>query len=295
MPIGFVGLGRMGFAMVEMLLRDGHAVMVWNRTISKAEPLVAQGAQLAPSLPALASACDTVFTILTDDAAVAGVYSGETGLLAGNVTGTLFVEMSTVRPDTIQTIATTAVQRKATLIDAPLSGGGKLIYERKLVALVGGDPADVERARPLLTTWCRSIQPMGATGSGAMTKLAVNNILCAYWMGMSESLAAADAFGLDLPRLLDVIADSSAGLRILPNLLPALRGEPHDVAFDMQGVRKDLMAITRSLHDLGIPAPMAEAALARYSAMVSLGYGAEDLTQMPARYRQYTGRPPSDS
>lgn len=145
MRIGFVGLGRMGQVMVPRLLAAGFPVTVWNRTRAKAQPLVDQGAALAESLPALARDNDLVFTMLTDDAAVEAVYDPASGLLASTITDTLFVEMSTIRPDTIRRLAQALAERGAALIDAPMSGTVAPAREGKLLALVGGAAEDLER------------------------------------------------------------------------------------------------------------------------------------------------------
>mgnify|MGYP002789987603 CR=1 FL=1 len=111
MIIGLAGTGRMGAAMGARLLALGHEVVVWNRTADKTKPLAAAGAKVAGTPRALAAGCEIVLSILTDAAAVEATYLGESGLLAGEVAGKLFVEMSTVRPAGQQALAAAAAAR----------------------------------------------------------------------------------------------------------------------------------------------------------------------------------------
>ncbi|MCG8348285.1 MAG: NAD(P)-dependent oxidoreductase [Chloroflexales bacterium] len=284
MHIGFVGLGRMGQAMASRLIGAGFSLTVWNRTLSKAEPLLEWGAHLAESLPALANVSDLTFTMLTDDNAVIQVYDPSDGLLAGDVTGRLFVEMSTIRPDTIKRIAALAVEREAALLDVPVSGTIGPAREGKLMALVGGTSEDLERARPALDVLCRRIAHVGPNGSGAMMKLVLNMPMAIYWQGLAEALAMGVQSGLDLGQMLDLIADSPAGLAALRMKIPAILGQTDEVAFDITGVRKDLLAMTVTAHLLGVPAPTGSAALASFAAATTAAWGDRDLAELIPYY-----------
>jgi 3-hydroxyisobutyrate dehydrogenase-like beta-hydroxyacid dehydrogenase len=284
MYIGFVGLGRMGQAMVPRLIGAGFSVIVWNRTLSRAEPLLECGARLAESLPALANASDLIFTMLTDDHAVTQVYDPNDGLLAGDVTGRLFVEMSTIRPDTIKRIAALAAERGAAVLDAPVSGTVAPAREGKLLALVGGTPEDLERARPALDVLCRRIAHVGPSGSGTTMKLVLNMPMAIYWQSLAEALAMGVQSGLDLGQMLDLIADSPAGLAALRMKIPVILGEIDEVAFDITGVRKDLLAMTTTAHLLGVPAPTGSAALTSYAAATAAAWGDRDLAELIPYY-----------
>lgn len=276
MQLGFVGLGRMGQAMVPRLLTAGYPVTVWNRTAERARPLVEAGAALAPSLAALAESADITLTILTDDEAVEEVYSG---LLGGEIAGKLFIEMSTVRPATIEKLAAALAARSAELIDAPVSGTVAPARAGQLIALVGGSSAALERARPVLDVLCRRVEHLGPNGSGTTMKLVLNMPMAIYWQGLSEALAMGRRAGLDLAQMLDLIADSPAGIGALRAKIPAILENPADVAFDVTGVRKDLLAMTATAHLHGVPAPAGAAALAAFAAATAAGWGERDLAQ----------------
>jgi 3-hydroxyisobutyrate dehydrogenase len=275
--IGFAGLGRMGQAMVGRLLAAGFPVAVYNRTRSKAEDLLSRGAAWAETPAALAERSDIVLTILTDDRAVEEVYGGERGLLAGDCAGKLFVEMSTIRTATIQWLRPQAEARAARLLDAPVSGTLEPARQGQLLAMVGGLPEDLERARPALEALCRRIVHMGPRGSGTTMKLARNMPMAIFWAGLAEAIAMGSQFGLDRAQMLDVYLDSPVALPALRMKARLLLGAPHEVAFDVTGVRKDLLAMIATGQAAGVPMPAGSAALALFAAATAAGHGERDL------------------
>lgn len=282
--IGLVGLGRMGAAIGERILSAGAALVVWNRTPGRAEALTAQGATEAGSLMELAATCDVVLTILTDDAALEAVYDAPDGLLTDDVRGRLFVEMSTVRTNTIQRLSRNVVARGARLVDAPLSGSIVPARQGQLLALVGGADEDVARAEPVLNTFCRRIAHLGPTGSGTTMKLVLNLPMAIYWQGLAEALALGSQFGLELATMLELIGDSQVAIGALRPKIPAILGERGEVAFDVTGVRKDLLAMIETGQSLGVPMPAASAALISFMEATAAGKGAEDLAELIPHY-----------
>jgi 3-hydroxyisobutyrate dehydrogenase-like beta-hydroxyacid dehydrogenase len=277
MQLGFVGLGRMGQAMVPRLLAAGYTVTVWNRTPARAEPLLAAGAVWADTPAALASRSDLVITIVTNDAAVEDLYNPTDGLLGGDVAGMLFLEMSTIRPDTIHRIVPLVARRGASLLDAPVSGTVPPARDGQLIAMVGGSSEDLERARPVLDVLCRHIEHLGPNGSGAMMKLVLNMPMAVYWHALAEALAMGTQAGLDLEQMLNLIVDSPAAITFLRAKLDSVLGTPGEVTFDITGVRKDLLAMTATGHLLGVPTPSASAALGSYAAASNSAWGSKDV------------------
>lgn len=275
--IGFAGLGRMGQAMAARLLAAGFPLVVYNRTRSKAEDLLARGAAWAETPAQLAERSDIVFTILTDERAVEQVYSGEHGLLSGDCAGKLFIEMSTIRTATIQALRPLAEARGAHLLDAPVSGTLEPARQGQLLAMVGGSAEDLERARPALEVLCRRIAHMGPSGSGTTMKLALNMPMAIFWAGLAEAMTMGSQFGLDRAQMLDVYLDSPVALPALRMKAPLLLGAPHEVAFDVTGVRKDLLAMVATGQDAGVPMPAGSAALALFAAATAAGHGGRDL------------------
>jgi Xaa-Pro aminopeptidase len=180
MQIGIAGLGRMGAAIAGRLIEVGHTLTVWNRSAEKARPLEAAGAALARSPGELVAKVGTVVTILTDAAAIETVYDGSSGLPSGKVAGKLFIEMSTVRPQTEIDLAGRVRAKGASLVECPVGGTVGPARQGKLIGLMGAEEDDAARARPILEQLCRRLEHVGPVGNGAVMKLAVNLPLLVY-------------------------------------------------------------------------------------------------------------------
>ena len=275
--IGFIGLGRMGQAMAGRLLVAGFPLIVTNRTRSKADALLQNGATWADTPALVAGQADIVFTILTDDTAVREVFSGQHGLLAGDCSGKLLVEMSTIRTATIDQLRPLVEARGAQLLDAPVSGTLEPARQGQLLAMVGGTSQDVERARPALETFCRRIVHMGPSGAGTTMKLALNMPMAIFWAGLAEAMAMGKRHGLNMAQMLDIYLDSPVAMPALRGKAPLLLGEQAEVAFDVTGVRKDLLVMIATGQEASVPMPTASAALANWAAATAAGYGERDL------------------
>lgn len=275
--IGFAGLGRMGQAMAGRLLAGGFPLAVYNRTRAKAAELLAHGASWADTPAALSAQSDIILTILTDDRAVEQVYGGTKGLLSGDCAGKLFVEMSTIRTSTTLSLRPLVEARGARLLDAPVSGTLEPARQGQLLAMVGGAPEDLDRARPALDLLCRRVVHMGQSGSGTTMKLALNMPMAIFWAGLAEAMTMGSQFGLDRAQMLDVYLDSPVALPALRMKAPLLLGAAHEVAFDVTGVRKDLLAMVATGQDAGVPMPAGSAALALFAAATAAGHGDRDL------------------
>ena len=273
MRVAIAGLGRMGRAFAAKIAADGVPVTVWNRTAGQAGALPE-----AATPAALVAEADIILTSLTNDAAVEAVYLGPDGLLTGPVAGRLFVEMSTIRPETVRAIAARAEALGARLIDAPVAGGPAVVAACQSLAFVGGAPDDVDRARPVLGRFCRKLAHMGPIGSGTVMKLVANLPIGVYFQALAESLALGRSHGLDLEAMLGVMVDSPGALAALPRKVPAILGQAGDVPFDIAGVRKDLLAMTAACHRAGVPTPAATGALSAYAGATAAGWGAKDFS-----------------
>ncbi|MBI3917667.1 MAG: NAD(P)-dependent oxidoreductase [Betaproteobacteria bacterium] len=289
MKIGIAGMGRMGSAMAARLLKLDHEVMVWNRTAEKTRPLAAAGAGVAASPKALAEACDLVITMLSDASAVDGTYSGSGGLLTGAVKGRLFVEMSTLPPVVQRGLAARAQAKSTSFIDCPVGGSVAQARDGKLLGFVGGEAADVARARPVLEQLCRRLEHVGPAGAGASMKLAINLPLLVYWQVLAEALSLVKPLGLDPARVMDIFADTSGGANVIKwrggVLAEALRGKaPDSVSFDIELARKDLRTMVEEARYLGYSTPVTTQALDCYDQAVKRGLGPEDTALLVAQW-----------
>jgi len=281
--IGFLGLGKMGAVMAPRFIAAGYPLTVWNRDAAKTKPLADAGADVAASPTDVAAAADVVITMLRDDAAAEQVYLGDDGLLSADVTGKLFIEMSTLRPATARSLAERCAQHGAAFVDAPVSGTVAPAKEGKLMALVGGAAADVERARPVLNVLTRRIVHAGPVGQGDMLKLVLNLPLAVYWQSLAEAAALGKAGGLDLATLLDAMADSGAAIKVLPLKVPLIIDGSDYAAFDIATMEKDAKSIVATGAAFGVPMPTTSAALASYAAANAEGLGAADAVAIVRR------------
>ncbi len=289
MKIGIAGTGRMGAAIAIRLLDQGHDVTVWNRTTGKADALGAAGATVAATPRQLATGAEFIITILTDAAAIDAAYLGADGLLAGEVRGKLFIDMSTVRPETERALATKVgerARRSSSARSAARSGPAK---EGKLFGFVGGEAADVARARPVLDQLCRRVEHVGPIGAGASMKLAINLPLLVYYQALGEALSLCQGLRLEPARLIDIFADTSGGPNMLkvrgPAIAATLQGrETSPVTFDIDLICKDLRTMLEEAASLGVALPLTARALDCYEEVVRSGMGGSDATMLPARW-----------
>jgi len=289
LKIGAAGMGRMGSAMAARLLKLGHEVTVWNRTAAKTQPLATAGAKVAATPKALAEASDLIITTLSDTPAVEATFGGNAGLLAGAVKGKLFVEMSTLPPPVQQQLAKDARAQGASLIDCPVGGSVAQANDGKLLGFVGGDSADVARAKPVLDQLCRRLEHVGAVGAGASMKLAINLPLLVYWQVLGEALSLVQPLGLNPARVMEIFSDTSGGPNVIKwrgaVLAEALEGEPPDaVSFDIELARKDLRTMVDEAERLGRDAPVTAQALACYNQAMQRGLGPADTAMLVATW-----------
>ncbi len=282
MKIGMAGTGRMGAAIAQRLAGRGHQVTVWNRTADKARAL---GLDVADSATRLAGVSETLISILTDAAALESVYGQ---LLAGDVKGKLFIEMSTVRPETEKRLAE-KVKARGAFVECPVGGTVGPAKEGKLFGFAGGEAADVARARPLLDQMCRRVEHVGPVGAGAAMKLAINLPLLVFWQAFGEALSLCEPLGLDPARLMDIFADTSGGPNVLkvrgPSIAAALAGkDPGGATFNVDSIRKDLRTMLEEARALGRELPVTQRALECFDRAARNGLGAADAATLPASW-----------
>jgi 3-hydroxyisobutyrate dehydrogenase len=287
MRIGIAGLGRMGSAIAERLIELGHDVAVWNRSPGKTKPLVDAGASTAATPAELAARSEALITILTDAKAVDAVYRGASGLMSGDIKGKLVIEMSTVQPETETALADEVRAKGATFVECPVGGTTGPARAGKLIGLVGGDEADVARARPVLEQLGRRIEHVGPVGAGASMKLAINLPLLVFYQAMGEAYTLCRHLGLDPAAVMDLFADTSGGPNILKVRGPAIAaalagGPPAQPTFDVDSIRKDLRTMLAEGRKRGVDLPLVARALAVYDEASAAGWGARDGSSLPA-------------
>ncbi|WIG57510.1 MAG: 2-hydroxy-3-oxopropionate reductase [Ktedonobacterales bacterium] len=262
LQLGFLGTGAMGSRLAARLLKAGYPVVVYDRTREKTQPLMRLGAQVADTPQALAAQCSVVFSSLSDDHAVEDVLQGHDGkgALAGARSGTTFVEMSTILPQTSRTLAAAARARGLDLLDAAISGSTPQVEAGTITLLVGGDSAAYERTLPILSALTPHCFYMGPSGMGTTMKLVVNTLLGVSIQVLAEALALGEKAGLEKARLLDVLAQTAVISPRQKLALDNVRREDYPVTFALQLMHKDFGLIMREAESLQVPMPVTAAA-----------------------------------
>ncbi len=276
----------MGSAIAARLHGLGHPVTVWNRSKARAQPLLDSGIAWADTPTELASQCDVVLSLLTNEQALDDVYTGAQGLWSGPVSDKLFIEMSTVKPAKQQEQATRARAVHAAYLECPVSGSVGPAKDGKLLGFVGGEAADLARARPVLEQLCRRIEHVGPHGAGATMKLAINLPLMVYWQTLGEALSLIEPLGLDPQRVIEVFSESSGGPNMLkvrgPMIAQALAGQKNDaVTVDVATMRKDVRAMLAQAQAHGRKLPLTEATLKSFDQAAQSGLDTADCSRLP--------------
>src|SRR3954466_3124643 len=243
MQIGIAGIGKMGAAIAQRLIEAGHTVTVWNRSAAKLKAVTDAGAKAVATPAELANKSEAIISILTDAGAIDTVYNGADGLLAGDVGGKLFIEMSTVQPHTEVALAEQVRAKGGALVECPVGGSTGPARQGKLIGLMGAGPADAERAKPILDQLCRRLEHCGPVGAGEIMKFTINMPLMIYWQALGEALALSRPLGLDPDRVMDLLSDTSGGPNVLKVRGAAIAkmlkgGDPGTVTFDVESGTK---------------------------------------------------------
>jgi len=210
LKIGWIGSGVMGKAMCGHLLAAGHQISLFNRTRSKAESLVAKGAQWCESPLAVARASDIVFSMVGFPVDVEQVLLSDQGVLAGAKSGMFLVDMTTSSPGLARKIYTAAKELGVAALDAPVSGGDIGAREATLAIMVGGDKTAFEQILPLFQIMGKNIAHMGAAGTGQHTKMCNQILIAGTMIGTVESLLYAHRMGMGQNAVIDVIGQGAA-------------------------------------------------------------------------------------
>jgi 3-hydroxyisobutyrate dehydrogenase/2-hydroxy-3-oxopropionate reductase len=278
--VAVLGCGRMGGAMAATLGRAGFELIVWNRDQEKASRVAGPLSAVVADTPAQAVAmADVALSSLADDAAVQSVYLGEYGVVAGLRPGVVMMEMSTIDPEVVVEVGLAVDATGSTLLDAPVSGSVSTVEQGALTIMVGGDPAAVDTARPVLDALAARVIEVGKRGAGAATKLAVNALVHGLNVALSEALVLAEKAGVERSVAYEVFASGAGGAPFVQYKREAYEHpETAAVAFSLDLVAKDLELITGLGDRVGVTMDQAEAELEIVSRAIASGMGDRDLS-----------------
>jgi len=290
--VAFCGLGQMGAPMAARLLDAGHELVVWNRTAERAQSLVDGGARRAETPAEAAASVEVVLTMLATPAAVDEVVFGDGGIVAGmgEGSGPTLVEMSTVGPDAVRSLAA-RLPEGAQLLDAPVLGSVPQATDGSLKIFVGGPEPLFRRWEPLLGELGTPVH-LGPLGAGAAMKLVANATLGSLVSALAEALALAGALGLPQAAVLDVLAGSPIGATVKSKRDNIESGD-YPPNFKLSLAAKDLRLVAGAAARLGLDLPVVEAARRWMEEAEGAGLGPLDYSAVVAHVggRGGGGRP----
>jgi 4-hydroxybutyrate dehydrogenase/sulfolactaldehyde 3-reductase len=277
--IGFVGLGAMGGPMCTNLLGKGFRATVFDAAPGAADPLLEAGARQGQSLADVARSSDVVITTLPNSEHVEAVMLGDGGIVANARPGALVIDTSTIFPETTTKVGAALAERGIGFIDAALGRSPLHAVAGTLMFMVGGDAADVERARPILAAMGDTIHHCGPVGSGVRTKLVNNYLTTIHSVITAEALALAQKLGLDPALQMEIMSGTAANNWMVSFHFPHfVLGGNTDPGFALQHARKDLGLAVRLGDANGVDLPTGIAALATYDRLMAAGYAAKDFS-----------------
>ncbi len=276
--VAFIGTGVMGASMAGHLLDAGYELVVFNRTRSRADSLLARGATWAESPGAAAKTADVVITMVGYPADVEAVYFGQDGIIENARPGTLLIDMTTSSPALAGRVATSASARGLDALDAPVSGGDIGARNATLTIMVGGSEAAFAAAEPLLGVMGTNVVLQGGPGAGQHTKMANQVAIAGSMLATVESLAYAAAAGLDTRRVLQSIGAGSAASWSLANLAPRILDDDFAPGFYVKHFVKDMRIALESAAEMDLVLPGLMAAKRLYD-VLEAGGGASLGTQ----------------
>lgn len=282
MKLAFCGLGQMGEPMAATLLEAGHELVVWNRTPERGQALVERGARQAASPAEAAASAEAVITMLATPGALEEVVTGDDGVSGGIREESVFIEMSTVGPDLVRSLAQRLPDGVA-VVDAPVLGSVKAATEGSLQVFVGGTETAFQRTRPVLEAF-GSVVHLGPLGSGAAMKLVANAVLGTLMSGLGEALALADGLGLDQSQVLDVLSQSPIGATA-KSKRDNVESGTYPPNFKLSLAVKDLRLVTEAARRAGVELRLAGDAEAWFEAADEAGLGALDYSAIIAHIR----------
>ena len=276
MKVGFIGLGIMGSSMAANLLRHGHDLIIFNRTASKAKPLVNQGAVLASSPADLAQQVDVLFTMLARPEAVKEVAAGEQGFLKAMRPGAIWADCSTVNPSFSIEMASLAAGYKVHFLDAPVLGSKIPAEKGQLNFYVGGRAQDFEICRPFFEAMGNKIVHIGKQGMGSSIKLCLNLMGGLSLLAFSEAAHLGESLGIPRQVVFDKLLGSIVAAPILAPKRSKFENDQYDPEFFLKLMRKDLQLAAQTGYEQAVPLPITNTAKEIFALAEQVGLGEED-------------------
>lgn len=283
--VAFIGLGVMGFPMAGHLRqKGGHDVVVYNRTIAKAEAWVSQfGGSLGKTPAEAAKEADFVFTCVGNDDDLRSVTIGPDGVLASMKAGAVLIDNTTASAEVARELADAAAKKGCGFIDAPVSGGQAGAENGALTVMCGGEEATFAKAKPVIDAYARMVGLMGPVGSGQLTKMMNQICIAGVVQGLAEAVHFGKQAGLDIEKVVDVISKGAAGSWQMENRHKTMNQGKYDFGFAVDWMRKDLDIVLTEARRNGSTLPLTALVDQFYADIQSMGGRRWDTSSLLAR------------
>jgi 2-hydroxy-3-oxopropionate reductase len=288
--VAFIGLGIMGGPMAANLITAGFDVTGYNRSPEKVKTLVEAGGRGADSAAEAVRDADVIITIVPDSPDVEEVTGGDDGIFAHAKAGALYIDMSSIRPDVAVRVAQAGRDAGLRVLDAPVSGGEAGAIEGSLSIMVGGEPEDVEAARPVLDALGKTIVHVGPAGSGQTVKAANQLIVAANIEVLAEAVVFLEAYGVDTKAALEVLGGGLAGSTVLQRKGPNMLAREFAPGFRLALHHKDLGIVTSAAREAGVVIPLGAVVSQLVAALVARGDGGLDHSGLLKLVTELSGR-----
>ncbi|QTD42489.1 NAD(P)-dependent oxidoreductase [Sporosarcina sp. Te-1] len=283
--IGFIGTGVMGASIVRHLLKAGHQVAIYTRTLEKALPLVEEGAILVASPKEAVAEAEIIFTMVGYPHDVEEVYFSDNGVFAGGSKGQVVVDMTTSSPTLSKRIAEEATRLEMHALDAPVSGGDVGARNATLSIMCGGDQDTFASVLPVLETFGSQIVYQGTAGAGQHAKMCNQIAIATNMIGVCEALAYGKKAGLDLETVLESISSGAAGSWSLSNLAPRMLRGDFEPGFYIKHFLKDMDIALQESDAMNLQLPGLSLARELYHELISEGYGSKGTQALYCAYQ----------
>jgi 3-hydroxyisobutyrate dehydrogenase-like beta-hydroxyacid dehydrogenase len=252
--VGFAGLGAMGAGIAQRLLDAGYAVVGWNRTKSKAQPLLDAGMGWAETPRELAASVDVLFTMLTNTAAIEATAEGDDGVLAGLRPGMVWADISTIAPDASVALSARVRETGASFLDCPVSGSPATLAAGQMSVMVGGDREAFDHVADVLHAIGPKVTYIGPNGQAILTKVAINLALVVSVTAFAEGVALVEKAGVDRAAVVDAVLKSVIASPVIGYRAPLLVDDA-EVYADVDLQQKDLVLAQDLARRLGMSVP----------------------------------------
>lgn len=274
--VGYIGLGIMGASMARNLMKAGHTVVVHNRSRQIVDTLAAEGATPANSPKEVAEQVDFVFTNVPDSPDVELVALGENGIIEGAHEGLIFIDNSTIKPETARMLAEKLSDVGVQALDAPVSGGDIGARDGTLTIMVGGAASAFEKTLPLFEAMGKTVVHVGESGAGQIAKVCNQIITGMQMAALAEALVMAQKSGVDPQRVVAAIQNGAAQMWSLDVKPPRIFNGDRNPGFKAYMQLKDLNIVLDTGRTYGVPLPVTSTVNQLFQAMIQQGDGELD-------------------